>query len=274
MTSHPWSMRFSMTRLTAGLTLGLTLTRSVLYQAVLVVSVIVYSSLLLIVGPIASEQGLDRLARSWARLNLAALRWICGLHCRVSGLEQLPVETSIVLSKHQSAWDIIALRALLPIRQSWVLKQELMRIPVFGSGLKRLQCIPIDRAAGRRAIVELVREGLRLLQTGRWVIVFPEGTRVIPGCRHPYAIGGAVLAERSGRPVVPIAHNAGCFWGRRSMRKRPGTIDLVIGPTIATEGLTAAQINAAAEEWIETTVASLPGADARACRTDTPSHAA
>jgi 1-acyl-sn-glycerol-3-phosphate acyltransferase len=225
----------------------------------LVGSVIVYSSFLLLLGPIASEQVLDRLAQSWARLNLGALRWICGLRYRVNGLEKLPVETAIVLSKHQSAWDVIALRALLPIRQSWVLKQELMRIPVFGAGLKRLRCIPIDRAAGRRAIVELVREGLKLLQSGRWVIVFPEGTRVAPGCRHPYAIGGAVLAERSGRPVVPVAHNAGCFWGRRSMRKEPGTIDLIVGPTISTEGRTAAEINAAVEEWIESTVAALPG---------------
>ncbi|SDX15722.1 1-acyl-sn-glycerol-3-phosphate acyltransferase [Thiocapsa roseopersicina] len=246
-------------RLNAGLIRGVILARSLLYQVVLVGSALVYSTLLLVVGPIASDESLDRLAQSWAKLNLAALKWICGLRCRVSGLERLPVENAIVLSKHQSAWDILALRAVLPIRQSWVLKQELMRIPVFGAGLRRLQCIPIDRAAGRRAIVELVREGLRNLQGGRWVIVFPEGTRTAPGSRHPYAIGGAVLAERSGRPVVPIAHNAGFFWGRRSILKTPGTIDLVIGPTIPTVGRSAAEINAAAEEWIESTVASLPG---------------
>jgi 1-acyl-sn-glycerol-3-phosphate acyltransferase len=253
-----------MDRLVSGLILGLTLFRSLLYQVVLIASVIVFSGLLVIVGPMVSELGADRLARNWARFNLTALRWICGLSYRVSGLETLPTETTIVLSKHQSAWDIIALRALLPMRQSWVLKQELMRIPVFGSGLKRLLCIPIDRAAGRRAIVELVREGLKLLNSGRWVIVFPEGTRVAPGCRHPYAIGGAVLAERSGRPVVPIAHNAGYFWGRRSIRKTPGTIDLIIGPTISTVGRSAAEINAAVEDWIESTVASLPRSDAAA----------
>jgi 1-acyl-sn-glycerol-3-phosphate acyltransferase len=243
----------------SGLLSGLILVRSILYEVFLVGSVIVYSTLLLVLGPIVSESGLDRLAQQWAKLNLGALRWICGLRYRVSGLETVPVETAVVLSKHQSAWDIIALRALLPIRQSWVLKQELMRIPVFGAGLKRLRCIPIDRTAGRRAIVELVREGMHLLQSGRWVIVFPEGTRVAPGCRHPYAIGGAVLAERSGRPVVPIAHNAGYFWGRRSIRKEPGTIDVIIGPTIPTAGRTATEINAAAEAWIESTVATLPG---------------
>lgn len=242
----------------AKLTDWLILLRSFGYQVFLVVSVVVFSILLIALSPISSDAVMDRLARVWARANLAALGWICGLHYRVSGLERLPGETAVVLSKHQSAWDIIALRAVLPIRQSWVLKQELMHIPIFGSGLRRLRCVPIDRSAGRRAIVALVREGTRLLESGRWVIVFPEGTRVAPGCRHHYAIGGAVLAERSGRPVVPIAHNAGSFWGRRSMAKRPGTIDLVIGPIIVSAGRTAAEINAAAEDWIESTVASLP----------------
>ncbi len=246
----------------AKVTCGLVLFRSFAYQIVLVVSVIIFSILLIALSPLSSDSVLDRLARVWARLNLVALGLICGLHYRVSGLERLPTETAVVLSKHQSAWDIIALRAVLPIHQSWVLKQELMRIPVFGSGLKRLRCIPIDRSAGRRAIVALVREGIRLLDAGRWVIVFPEGTRVSPGGRHPYAIGGAVLAERSGRPVVPIAHNAGYFWGKLSLAKKPGTIDLVIGPVIATAGLTAAQINVAVEDWIESTVASLPEPEA------------
>lgn len=240
-----------------------TLLRSLFYEVVLVGSVLLFSTLIIVFGSLLSERGIDRLARLWARINLSALKWICGLRCRVSGLENLPTDTAIVLSKHQSAWDIIALRAILPKRQSWVLKQELMSVPVFGAGLARLRCIPIDRSAGRRAIVALVRDGLRLLEAGRWVIIFPEGTRVAPGCRHPYAIGGAVLAERSGRPVVPIAHNAGCFWGRRSIRKRPGTIDLVIGPTISTVGRSAAEVNAAVEEWIESTVTALPRPDVR-----------
>jgi 1-acyl-sn-glycerol-3-phosphate acyltransferase len=241
----------------------LTLFRSLVYEVVLVGSVLLFSTLIVVFGSVLSERSIDRLARTWARINLSALKWICGLRYRVGGLANLPSETAIVLSKHQSAWDIIALRALLPTHQSWVLKQELMSIPVFGSGLARLRCIPIDRSAGRRAIVALVRDGQRLLDAGRWVIVFPEGTRVAPGCRRPYAIGGAVLAERSGRPIVPIAHNAGYFWGRRSIRKRPGTIDLVIGPTISTVGRSASEINAAAEAWIETMATSLPHPHAR-----------
>jgi 1-acyl-sn-glycerol-3-phosphate acyltransferase len=236
-----------------------TLIRSFAYQIVLVGSSIVFSGLLVVLGPVLSVRHSDGIARIWSKLNLGALRVICGLRYRVSGLETLPETTSIVLAKHQSAWEILALRAILPLHQSWVLKQELMHIPLFGAGLRKSQPIPIDRGAGRKAIVELVREGQRRLDAGRWVIVFPEGTRVAPGVRHPYALGGAVLAERSGRPVVPIAHNAGLFWGRRSLRKLPGTIDVVIGPIIASEGRKAAEINADVEEWIESTVASLPG---------------
>jgi 1-acyl-sn-glycerol-3-phosphate acyltransferase len=236
----------------------LVLIRSLVYQGVLVGSVILFATILIILTPVASEGFLDRVGRLWAQVNLSALRWICGLRYRVTGLEALPSESSIVLSKHQSAWETIALRAILPAHQSWVLKRELMRIPLFGAALACFRSIPIDRSAGRRAIVELVREGLQRLESGRWVIIFPEGTRVAPGCRQPYAIGGAVLAERSARPVVPIAHNAGHFWGRRNLRKFPGTIDLVIGPVIQTEGRTAAEINAKVEDWIEATVAALP----------------
>jgi 1-acyl-sn-glycerol-3-phosphate acyltransferase len=237
-----------------------TLARSLLYQAILVGSTIGFSLLLVVLGPVlANNSGSDRIGRIWARLNLVALRWVCGLNYRVIGLDGLPETTAIVLAKHQSAWETIALRGILPLPQSWVMKQELMRIPIFGAGLRRFQPIPVDRSAGRRAILELVREGLGRLNSGRWVIVFPEGTRVAPGSRHPYAIGGAVLAERSGRPVVPIAHNAGLFWGRRSLRKLPGTIDLVVGPVIPTQGRTAVDINAEVEQWIESTVASLPG---------------
>lgn len=236
------------------------LVRSILYQGVLVGSVVVFSSLLILLGPIVSVRTLDRIGVAWARFNLSALDRICGLRYRVVGLESLPDDNAIVLCKHQSAWETIALRGILPPHQSWVLKQELMRIPFFGKALARCQSIPVDRSAGRRAIVELIREGLARLNAGRWVIVFPEGTRVAPGTRRPYAIGGALLAERSGRPVVPIAHNAGVFWGRRSVRKSPGTIDLVFGPLIRTAGRTAAEINAEVEDWIEKTVASLPGA--------------
>ena len=234
------------------------LLRSLLYQIFFVSSSIIFSSAILLIGWLRPFPAAARLARTWARINLVALRVICRLDYRLQGFDELPSITVIVLCKHQSAWETIALRALLPLEQSWVLKQELMRIPFFGWALGYLQPIAIDRSAGRRAVSKLIREGERLLAAGRWVIVFPEGTRVAPGTRHPYAIGGALLAERTGRPVVPIAHNAGHFWGRRRFIKHPGTIDLVIGPLLEVQGRQAAEINAVVEQWIETTVDHLP----------------
>ena len=222
--------------------------RSLLFQSILIGSSLIYSLMILASG--GGTTG-PRLARSWARFNLKALKILCGLDHRIHGLEHLPTDNAIVLCKHQSAWEILALRALLPPEQSWVLKQELIRIPVFGQALKRLSHIAIDRAAGRREITRLIREGSALLEQGHWVVIFPEGTRVAPGTQGSYNIGGALLAERTGRPVVPIAHNAGVFWGRRSLVKRPGTIDMVIGPTIRTQGRKATEINAEVERWIE-----------------------
>jgi 1-acyl-sn-glycerol-3-phosphate acyltransferase len=231
--------------------------RSLLFQLTLIGSSLIYSLAILVLGPGTSDNRRLRLARSWARFNLKVLKILCGLDYRVRGLEHLPTDNAIVLCKHQSAWEILALRAELPLEQSWVLKRELLGIPVFGPALKRLSPIPIDRAAGRREITRLIREGSDLLERGHWVIIFPEGTRVAPGAQASYNIGGALLAERSGHPVVPIAHNAGVFWGRRSLVKRPGTIDLVIGPTIQTQGHKATEINAEVERWIEQTLESL-----------------
>ena len=233
------------------------LLRSLLYQVVRICSTLIYSMAILAVRP-GGQATVSRLGRSWGKLNLRALKGICGLDYRVQGMDLLPTEPGIILSKHQSAWETIAMRAFLPVDQSWVLKQELTRIPIFGWALSRFKPIPIDRTAGRKEITKLIREGIKRLEEGRWIIVFPEGTRVAPGTKHPYGVGGALLAERSGRCVIPVAHNAGVFWGRRRFIKRPGTIDVVIGPIIETQGHKATEINRMAENWIESTLAGLP----------------
>lgn len=173
-------------------------------------------------------------------------------------MENLPSESAIVFCKHQSAWETIAIRAFFPLAQTWVLKRELIRIPIFGGALSAFDPIAIDRAAGRRAVKQLLEQGTKWLEQGRWVIIFPEGTRVPLGERRSYGIGGAMLAEKSGRVLVPVAHNAGLFWGRRSFLKYPGVVDLVIGPPVPVEGRRAGEINRDAERWIELTVAQLP----------------
>ncbi len=158
------------------------------------------------------------------------------------------------MSKHQSAWETIALRGLLPPEQSWVLKKELMSVPFFGWGLRMVEPIAIDRSSGRNAIKQIVNEGVSFLEKGRWLIIFPEGTRVAPGERKKYGMGGGILAEKSGYPVLPISHNAGNFWKRRGLRKFPGTIKLVIGEKISTDGKKASQITREVEAWIESNI--------------------
>lgn len=194
-----------------------------------------------------------RFATQWATFALWLLRVVCRLDYTVSGRENIPEQNGIIFCKHQSAWETLALQRIFP-PQVWVLKRELMWIPLFGWAMALMEPIPIDRKAGRRAIQTIIEKGNQRLADGRWVVIFPEGTRVAVGARKRYGIGGALLAERTGYPVIPVAHNAGEFWSRRSFIKTPGTIRVVIGPAMETRGKTAAEINASAEDWIESTV--------------------
>jgi 1-acyl-sn-glycerol-3-phosphate acyltransferase len=186
----------------------------------------------------------------WARFNLWWLRLTCRLTYRVQGRNNIPAGNAIVFCKHQSAWETLALQSIFP-PQIWLLKRELLWIPFFGWGLAMLEPIAIDRSAGRKAIEQLVRQGKERLAAGRWVIIFPEGTRMAPGQTGRYGIGGAVLAAASGYPVVPVAHNAGEFWPRRGFIKRPGTITVSIGPVVETRGKDAEMIREEARAWIE-----------------------
>lgn len=234
------------------------LARSLAYYLVLSISVGVLGLWIILISRFLSIEVVDRTATNWGRLNLWLQGKLCGLHYRIEGLDNLPDQACIVMSKHQSAWETIALRALLPPAQSWVLKKELLRLPVFGAGLRVARSIAIDRSAGRRAVLQVVNEGMQRLDEGRWVIIFPEGTRTAPGQRRKYGLGGAVLAERSGAPVLPIAHNAGVFWRRRGVRKLPGTVDVVIGQPIPSRGRKASAIMKDVEDWIEKQQERLP----------------
>lgn len=186
----------------------------------------------------------------WGRFNLWWLKMTCRLDYRVEGREHIPPGNAIVFCKHQSAWETLALQSIFP-PQVWLLKRELLWVPFFGWGLAMLEPIAINRRAGRRAVQQLVSQGSIRLAEGRWVIIFPEGTRVSPGQTGRYGIGGAVLAATTGYPVVPVAHNAGEFWPRLGFIKHPGTITVVVGPVIETHGKDAETIKEEAKEWIE-----------------------
>ena len=210
-------------------------------------------SLLTFPFPLATRY---RLITRWTAFTLWWLGKTCRLHYSVEGRDNMPRQPGIVLSKHESTWETFALQ-LIFTPQVWVLKRELLWIPFFGWGLAMLRPIAIDRRAGARAIRRVIRQGRERLRSGCWVVVFPEGTRMAPGKRGRYQLGGAVLAKQTGYPVVPVAHNAGDFWPRKGFVKRPGTIQLIIGPAISPTGKTAATINGAAETWIEDTIARI-----------------
>ena len=232
--------------------------RSLAYFLFLVLSILVFGLPLALLGWLLPSAPKQAYSNAWSAANLWALGAICGLRYRVDGKEHLPDQPSIIMSKHQSTWETIALRHILGGQQSWVLKRELMWVPVFGWALATMYPIAINRKAGRRAVKQVLDQGLAYLERGHHIIIFPEGTRTAPGQKGRYGVGGALLAERSGAPVVPVAHNAGEFWKRRDLRKYPGTVDVVIGAPVPTAGRKAQEIMRDVETWIEATVERLP----------------
>lgn len=231
--------------------------RSLLFNAVMWLSVPLFVSVALLTFPFPFQYRY-RFITLWGRFHTWLAKVLCGLQYRVEGREHIPKGAAILLAKHQSAWETIAFQEIFP-PQVWVLKRELMWVPFFGWGLALLKPIAIDRGAGRQAVEQIIAQGRERLDAGIWVTIFPEGTRVAPGHKRRYGIGGAALAAATGYPVVPVAHNAGHYWPRRGFLKNPGTIQVVIGPLIQTHGKTAEEINRQVEQWIETRMAELEG---------------
>ena len=156
------------------------------------------------------------------------------------------------MSKHSSTWETIALQKFFD-PMVWVVKRELTRIPIFGWGLLAMNAIALNRGSGRKAINQLVQESRKHMDQGRILMLFPEGTRVLPMEQKPFKIGGAIVSEKTGYAVLPIAHNAGEFWPRHSWIKWPGTIRLVIGEPIEPAGKKSDQIIEEVKQWITTT---------------------
>ncbi|HEY0269182.1 MAG TPA: lysophospholipid acyltransferase family protein [Methyloradius sp.] len=198
-----------------------------------------------------------KIISGWSRIMLWWLGVTCGIHYRVIGQENIPAEPGIILCKHQSAWETLALQQIFP-PQVWVLKRELLWLPFFGWGLAMTSPIAIQRSAGREALKQMVSQGKDRLKKGFFVVIFPEGTRVSPGEKGKYHIGGAWLATHTQTLVTPVAHNAGEFWGKNAFVKEPGLITLSIGKPIATAGLKPDALNQQVESWIEQEMTRLP----------------
>ncbi|HET6726094.1 MAG TPA: lysophospholipid acyltransferase family protein [Gammaproteobacteria bacterium] len=223
--------------------------RSLIFTTFMLTSVTLYAIVILIVAPF-SDKGREALPSAWARATLGALKLICRLDYRVEGAENIPAEAGVAFWKHQSMWETIAQIVVFP-RQCWVLKKSLMSIPFVGWAIDVYQPIAIDRKSGRRAVEQVIGQGLERLEANRWVMIFPEGTRMPPGTTKRYGMSGIRLAEQASRPIVPVAHNAGDFWRRNGILKRPGTIVVRIGKPVYTGGRDVDVVAAEIQNWIE-----------------------
>ena len=231
--------------------------RSLVFFIIYAVTAVLFSCLGVVLWPLPFKWRYAVISQ-WAKLNIWLLAKICDLHLEVEGKEHIGEEPAVIICKHQSAWETLALQAVFP-PQVWVLKRELLWIPFFGWGLASLSPIAIDRKAGRKALSQVIEQGLDRLSSGAWVVVFPEGTRVAPGRMGKFGIGGARLAVDTGYPVIPVAHDAGHYWPKRSFLKKPGTIKMVIGNKIETAGVDAASLNQQLFEWMQQQMTKLEG---------------
>jgi 1-acyl-sn-glycerol-3-phosphate acyltransferase len=233
------------------------LLRSLLYTTLLFLVTLGFGVIVLVSAllPLTIEQRYV-IPRAWGRFLTGLAGTTCGLRYVIEGQENLPNEPFISLWKHSSAWETMAQMFVVPTA-SWLLKREVIWIPVIGWAVSTYKPIAINRSAGHSAVNQVVKQGRERLAAGMGVIVYPEGTRVAPGQTRKYGISGALLATETGTMVVPIAHNAGHFWKRRSILKRPGLIRVVIGPPIDPAGLTAREVNERAQQWIEAKIAEI-----------------
>lgn len=223
--------------------------RSTLYAAMQFITCFAFLPVSLVARLFKPVPG-NRIISHWARFNTWWLRVTCGLTYEVRGLENLPEEPCVIASKHQSAWETIAYQSFMP-PLCYVIKRELLWIPVFGWGLACAHPISINRSEGSSALKSVVSQGKSRIDTGLSVCVFPEGTRTDVGVRVKHNPGAAILAVQAGVKVVPVAHNAGLYWKKNGFIKRPGVVQVRIGPAIESAGRKPRDLAVECENWIE-----------------------
>ena len=203
------------------------------------------------IAPFLPLSGRYRLLNLYNHFLMVWFRLACGVRYEIEGRENLPDGPCVIQANHQCEWETVFLQVMKP-PVCTVLKQELLRFPIFGWALRLLHPIALDRSRPARAMKQVLTQGVTRLQSGLSVLIFPEGTRVEPGVRKRYNKSGSVIACRAGVPVLPVAHNAGERWPGRHWVKRPGVLRVRIGAPISTDGKTSDNVNAEVEDWIET----------------------
>ena len=229
--------------------------RSSIFALFLLIFTPIWSILCILVFPVLNPENRYRFIGLWNKIVIALLQPLCGIRYEIRGMENMMQaldQPIVILSKHQSAYETIAYIALLPKQICFVLKRELLWIPFFGWALGLLKMIHINRASRETAALSVASQGRKRLSEGKWILMFPEGTRTAIGSHKPYRKGGARLASATGATVIPIAHNAGRCWPKNRFVKNPGVVVFSIGPAIPSQGKTADQLHKEVEEWIET----------------------
>ena len=225
--------------------------RSLVYNVFMVVTAGLFSILVALLAPFAKSSHLGHnVARIWVVWQFFMLKHVCHLIFTVRGLENIPKQNAIAYWKHQSTWETMAQLVLFPA-QCWVLKHELLWIPLVGQAIYALEPIAINRKAGHSAVKQVLTLGEKRLASGLWISIFPEGTRLPPGTTRRYGLSGALLAQKTGRPIVPVAHNAGDFWQRNAFLKHPGTIQVRVGKPVYANGRRPDEVNQELQDWIE-----------------------
>lgn len=225
--------------------------RSLLFSTYSLISIFIHSSIVCLLWPFPLRYR-HKVIRHYLKNCLHMLKIICHVDYRIEGKENIPKNRNgILFSKHQSTWETFFLPYAFH-EPAIILKRELLWIPFFGWGLAAADPIAINRSDTKSAMRQVIEKGRKCLKSGRWILIFPEGSRMPAGVVGKYKVGGARLAAETGYPVLPIAHNAGRFWPKRKLIKTPGTITLVYGPLIETKDKSPEEILAQAKGWIET----------------------
>ncbi len=232
------------------MTVFLSAIRTVVFAIGFAISIIWFSTTGMLFFRFLSYPIRSRYVLCWNRFIVAWGKWVCGVRFEITGIENLPDAPYVALSKHQSPWETYFLQYYLsPV--SIVLKRELLNLPFFGWGLRLTDPIAIDRGNPKQALKQTLEQGKQCLKKNISVLIFPEGTRTLPGKEAKYARGGANIAVAAEVPVVPVAHNAGEFWPTDRWIKFPGTITVAIGKPISSTEFNSREITEQAKEWIE-----------------------
>jgi len=229
--------------------------RSLLFFLWMAATVIPWAMAALLMSLFVRGDTLYWFCMGWLRVAIWGARVLCGVSCRVQGMERLPAPDAltpvILCPKHQSTWETFAFPTLMSHPLAYVFKKELLLVPFFGWAMGRLDMIHIDRSKRAEAWTKVAEQGRRLMDRGVCVIMFPEGTRTPRGSQGTYKTGASRLAVTTGAYLVPIAVTSARCWPRKSFLLRPGVIDVSIGEPMASAARDPEDLMREAETWIE-----------------------